>query len=170
MATVAKHVVPDISKDFFYLTMLSTIQNLERKGNGKGRYCGANSALPALKADCTLAPEVVSSVISRGALHQAAREASISEGRKQKARILPTTRNFNAVLGSFTCPKVGTGADYLTSPPKEGTREPDASMLTTRPRSRQTWSVRINANDQTEYGNTRLSRNLTHTAEGPKNF
>jgi hypothetical protein len=75
------------------------------KVKGKGRCCGAHSALPTLKADCTLAPEVVPSVISRGAPHQATREASISEGRKQNARILPTTRNFTAVVGVFDMPK-----------------------------------------------------------------
>jgi hypothetical protein len=75
------------------------------KGKGKGRCCGAHSALPALKADCTLAHEVVPSVISRGAPHQAAREASISEGRKQNSRILPTTRNFTAVVGVFDMPQ-----------------------------------------------------------------
>jgi hypothetical protein len=68
-----------------------------KEGKGKSRYCGAHSALPALKVDCTLAPEVVPSFISRGAPHQAAREASISKERKQNARILPTTRNFTAV-------------------------------------------------------------------------
>jgi hypothetical protein len=70
------------------------------KVKGKGRFAG-----PALKADCTLAPEVVPFVISRGAPHQAAREVSISEGRKQNARILPTTRNFTAVVGVFDMPQ-----------------------------------------------------------------
>jgi hypothetical protein len=47
----------------------------------------------SLKADCTLAPEIVPSFISRGAPHQAARGASISEGRKLNTRVLPATRN-----------------------------------------------------------------------------
>jgi hypothetical protein len=64
---------------------------------GKGCCCGAHSAIPALKA-------VVPSVISRCALHQVAREASISEGREQNAQILPTTWNFTAV-GVFDMPQ-----------------------------------------------------------------
>jgi hypothetical protein len=78
---------------------------LLQKGKGKGPYCRAYSALLPLKADCTLAPEVVPSFISRGALHQVAQEASISKGRKQNARILPATRNFTAVAGFFYMPQ-----------------------------------------------------------------
>jgi hypothetical protein len=75
----------------------------------------------ALKADCTLAPEIVPSFISRGAPHQAARKASTSEGRKLNTRILPAPRNFTAGVGVLLhAPKLGHGADYLTSPPKEG--------------------------------------------------
>jgi hypothetical protein len=58
--------------------------------------------------DCTLTPEIVPSFISRGALHQAARETCTSEGRKLNTQILPATRNLPLLLGSFTCPKVGT--------------------------------------------------------------
>jgi hypothetical protein len=77
------------------------------KGKGKGRFTGPIQH-GGLKADCTLAPEIVPSFISRGAPHQAARETSTSEGRKLNTRILSTTRNLPQLLGSFTCPKVGT--------------------------------------------------------------
>jgi hypothetical protein len=60
----------------------------------------------ALKADCTLAPEIVPSFISRGAPHQAAREASTSEGRKLNTRILPAPRNFTAGAGFFYMPQI----------------------------------------------------------------
>jgi hypothetical protein len=53
-------------------------------------------------------PEIVPSFISRGAPHQAARETTTSEGRKLNTQILPATRNLPQLLGSFTCPKVGT--------------------------------------------------------------
>jgi hypothetical protein len=62
---------------------------------------------------------IVPSFISRGTPHHAARETSISEGRKLNTRILPVARNEPQLLGPFTCPKVGTW-DRLTSPPKEG--------------------------------------------------
>jgi hypothetical protein len=91
-------------------------------------------------------------VISRGTLHQPTREASISKGRNlnefsQQPVIWPQK------LGSFTCPKFGTWG-RLFDFPSEGrhaedfymrkiqrlrpglnprTREPEASMLTTRP-------------------------------------
>jgi hypothetical protein len=68
----------------------------------------------AFKTDCTLAPEIVPSFISRGA----PRETSTNEGRKLNTRILLATRNLPQLLGSFTCPKVGT-CGRLTSPPKE---------------------------------------------------
>jgi hypothetical protein len=94
---------------------------------------------------------IVPSFISRGTPHHAARDTSISEGRKLNIRIMPAARNEPQLLGSFTCPKIGTW-DRLTSPPKEGmlrifyirkirrlrpglnprTREPEASMLTSR--------------------------------------
>jgi hypothetical protein len=107
---------------------------------GPIQHCG-------IKADCTLASEIVPSSISRGAPHQAAREISTSEGRKLNTPILPQ------LLGSFTCLKVGTRG-RLFDFPTEGrhaedfyiwkiqrfrpglnprTREPEASMLTTRP-------------------------------------
>jgi hypothetical protein len=90
----------DVTFSRLYTPCYSEIKDVITS-KSKGRCCGAHSALPALKADCTLAPEVVPSVIFRGAPHQAAREASISERRKQNARILPTTRNFTAVVGVF---------------------------------------------------------------------
>jgi hypothetical protein len=86
---------------------------------GKGRFAGSIQHC-SLKADCTLAPEIVPSFISRGAPHQAVREASTSEGRKLNTRILPAPRNLLQVLGSLHAPKLGHGADYLTSPLKEG--------------------------------------------------
>jgi hypothetical protein len=52
---------------------------------------------------------IVPSFISRGTPHNAAREVSISEGRKLNIRILPAARNELQLLGSFTCPKVGEG-------------------------------------------------------------
>jgi hypothetical protein len=84
---------------------------------------------------------IVPSFISRG------------EGRKLNIRILPAARNELQLLGSFTCPKVGTWG-RLFDFPSEGrhaddfcirkirrlrpglnprTREPEASMLTARP-------------------------------------
>jgi hypothetical protein len=51
---------------------------------------------------------IVPSFISRGTPHHAAREASISEGRKLNIQIMPEARNELQLLGSFTCPKVGT--------------------------------------------------------------
>jgi hypothetical protein len=95
---------------------------------------------------------ILPSFISRGTPHHAAGETSISEGRKLNIQILPAARN-EQLLGSFTCPKVGTW-DRLFDFPPEGrhaedfyirkirrlrpglntrTREPEASMLTTRP-------------------------------------
>jgi hypothetical protein len=62
---------------------------------------------------------IVSSLISRGTPHHAAREASISEGRKLNILILPAARNELQLLGSFTCPKVGTW-DRLFDFPSEG--------------------------------------------------
>jgi hypothetical protein len=83
--------------------------------------------------------QIVPSVISRGAPHHAAREASINEGRKLHTRILPSARNKLQLMGSYTCPKVGTW-DMLRIFSGEkirrlrpGTREPEASMRTTRP-------------------------------------
>jgi hypothetical protein len=98
---------------------------------------------------------IVPSFISRGTPHHAAREASISEGRKLNIQIFPATRNELQLLGSFTCPKVGAW-DFLS----EGrhaedfyirkirrlrlglnprTREPEASMLTSRPPKPLSW-------------------------------
>jgi hypothetical protein len=51
---------------------------------------------------------IVPSFIYRDTPHHAARETSISEGRKLKIRIFPAARNEPQLLGSFTCPKVGT--------------------------------------------------------------
>jgi hypothetical protein len=51
---------------------------------------------------------IVPSFISRGTPQHAAREASISEGRKLNIQILPAARNEPQLLGSFTCPKFGT--------------------------------------------------------------
>jgi hypothetical protein len=62
---------------------------------------------------------IVPSFISRGTPHHAAREASISEGRKLNTQILPAARNELQLLGSFTCPKVGTW-DRLFEFPSEG--------------------------------------------------
>jgi hypothetical protein len=94
-------------------------------------------------ADCTLVPpEVVPSIISRGAPHQAVREASTSEGRKLNTHeFCQHPVIYCRCWGLLHAPKLGHGADYLTSPPKEGmlrglnlqTREPEASMPTTRP-------------------------------------
>jgi hypothetical protein len=96
---------------------------------------------------------IVPSFISRGTPHHAARETSISEGRKLNIRILPAARNERHLLGSFTYPEVGTW-DRLFNFTSEGrhaedfyirkirrlrpglnrrTREPEASMLTIRP-------------------------------------
>jgi hypothetical protein len=139
---------------FYQQILWVLIRNLYsgEKGKGKGRFGGPIQHC-SLKADCTLAPEIVPSFIFRGAPHQAAWEASTSEGRKLNTQILPAPRNLPQVLGSFTCPKVGTRG-RLFNFPSEGrhaedfyiwkiqrfqpglnprTREPEASMLTTRP-------------------------------------
>jgi hypothetical protein len=97
---------------------------------------------------------IVPSFISRGTPHHAARETSISEGRKLNIRIKPAARNEPQLLGSFTCPKVGTWDGLFDFFPSEvrhaedfyirkirrlrpglnpRTREPEASMLTTIP-------------------------------------
>jgi hypothetical protein len=96
---------------------------IKEKGKGKGRFAGPIQHC-SLKADCTLTPEIVPSFISRGALHQAAREASTSEGRKLNTRILPAPCNLLQILGSFTCPKVGTW-DRLFNFPSEGRHAKD---------------------------------------------
>jgi hypothetical protein len=80
---------------------------LKDKGEGKGCSAGPIQHC-SLKADCTLTPEIVPSFISKGAPHQAAREASTSERRKLNTRILPATPNLPQLLGSFTCPEFGT--------------------------------------------------------------
>jgi hypothetical protein len=85
------------------------------KGKGKGRFTGPIQQCD-LKADCTLTPEIVTSFISRGAPYQAARETSTSEERKLNTRILPATRNLLQLLGSFTCPKVGTWGGLFDFP------------------------------------------------------
>jgi hypothetical protein len=59
---------------------------------------------------------IVPSFISRGTPRHAARETSISEGRKLNIRILPAARNEPQLLGSFTCPKVGTWARLFVFP------------------------------------------------------
>jgi hypothetical protein len=61
-------------------------------------------------------PWVFPSFISRGAPYQAAREASTSEGSKLNTRILPAPRNLLQLLGSFTCPKVGTWGRFFNFP------------------------------------------------------
>jgi hypothetical protein len=63
---------------------------------------------------------IVPSFISRGTPHYAAREASISEGRKLNVQILPAARNEPRCWVLLHAPKLGHGTDYLTSPPKEG--------------------------------------------------
>jgi hypothetical protein len=96
---------------------------------------------------------IVHSLISRGTPHHAAREASISEGRKLNIRILSAARIELQLLGYFIWPKVGTW-DRLFDFTSEGRhaedfyirkirqlrpglnpriREPEASMLTSRP-------------------------------------
>jgi hypothetical protein len=111
------------------------------KGKGKGRSVGPIQH-GSLRVDCTLAPEIVPSFISRGAPHQAVREASTSEGRKLNTRIFSAPRNLLQVLGSFTCPKFGTWGRlfnfpskgrHLKNPTASAGFEPEASMLTTRP-------------------------------------
>jgi hypothetical protein len=93
---------------------------------------------------------IVPSFISRGTPQHAAREASISEGRKLNTQISPAARNEPQLLGSFTHPKVGTW-DRLFDFPSERrhaedfyirkirrfrpglnprTQEPEGSMLT----------------------------------------
>jgi hypothetical protein len=62
---------------------------------------------------------ILPSFISRGTPYHAAREASISEGTKLNIRILPAACNELQLLGSFTCPKVGTW-DRLFDFPSEG--------------------------------------------------
>jgi hypothetical protein len=62
---------------------------------------------------------MVPSFISRGSPHHAAREASISEGRKLYIRILPSARNKLQLMGSFTCPKVGTWDRLFDFPSEE---------------------------------------------------
>jgi hypothetical protein len=62
---------------------------------------------------------IVPSFISRDTPHHAAQEASISEGRKLNIQILPAAHNELQLLGSFTCPKVGTW-DRLFDFPSEG--------------------------------------------------
>jgi hypothetical protein len=48
---------------------------------------------------------MVPSVISRGTPHEAAREASISEGRKLSERILPANRNELLIAWFFFMPQ-----------------------------------------------------------------
>jgi hypothetical protein len=67
---------------------------------------------------------IVPSFIYRGTPHHAARETSISEGRKLNIRIFPAARNERQLLGSFTCPKVGTW-DRLFDFPSEGRHAED---------------------------------------------
>jgi hypothetical protein len=63
---------------------------------------------------------IVPFFISRGTPHDATREASISEGMKLNIQILPAARNELQLLGSFTCPKVGTWDRLFDFPSKEG--------------------------------------------------
>jgi hypothetical protein len=67
---------------------------------------------------------IVPSFISRGTPHHAVRETSISVGRKLNTRVLPAVRNEPQLLGSFTCPKVGTW-DRLFDFPSEGRHAED---------------------------------------------
>jgi hypothetical protein len=85
----------------------------------KGRLTGPIRHC-SLKADCTLAPEIVPSFISRGAPHQAAREASTNEGRELNTRICQHPAIYRRCWVLLHASKLGHGADYLTSPPKEG--------------------------------------------------
>jgi hypothetical protein len=118
----------------------------------KDRCCGAHLALPPLKADCTLAPEVVPSVISRSAPHQV-RERPLLANEGNRKHEFCQQPGILLQLDSLTCPIVGTWV-RLFNFPSEGrhaedfyirkiqrlrpglnprTREPEASMLTTRP-------------------------------------
>jgi hypothetical protein len=90
---------------------------------GKSRSAGPIQH-GSLKAVSTLAPEIVPSFISRGAPHQAAREASTCEGRKLNTQILPAPRNLLQVLCSFTCPKFGARG-RLFNFPSEGRHAED---------------------------------------------
>jgi hypothetical protein len=93
----------------------------------KKKLKGANAGLFQhcdLRDQLCSYPWIVPSVVSRGAPHQAAWEASISEGGKLSERILLITRNELLLLGSFTCPKVGTW-DRLFNFPSEGRHAED---------------------------------------------
>jgi hypothetical protein len=70
---------------------------------------------------------IVPSFISRGTPQHVVREASISEGRKLYIRVFPAARNELQLLGSFTCPKVGTW-DRLFDFPFEGRHAEDFYM------------------------------------------
>jgi hypothetical protein len=106
-------------------------------------------------ADCALAPnDVVPSFISRGATTPSGAGA-LYERRKE---ILSKEFSSQFVI-HCNCAKLGHGTDYLTSPPKEGmlnifiyrkiqrlrpglnprTREPEASMRTSRPPKPSKW-------------------------------
>jgi hypothetical protein len=74
----------------------------QKKGKGKGRCCGAHSALPVLKADCTLAPEVVLPS-SPEALRTKRRERPVLA--KEGNRTHEFCRNFTAVVGVFDMPQ-----------------------------------------------------------------
>jgi hypothetical protein len=63
---------------------------------------------------------IVPSFISRGTPHHAARETSISEGRKLNIRIFPAALMNRICWVLLHAPKLGHGTDYFTSPPKEG--------------------------------------------------
>jgi hypothetical protein len=136
----------------WYLVVDTFVLSILGKGKGKGRKAGVYSALQLEEADCTLTPWRSSLIhlqrrhhTTRRESHLLAKKGTFIEG------ILLAIRNLLQLLGSFTWRKVGTA--YLTSPPKEGmlrilytekiqrlrpglnprTREPEASMRTTRP-------------------------------------
>jgi hypothetical protein len=144
------------------------------KGKGKGRFAGPVQHC-SLMADCTLAPEYFlpsSPEALRSKRRERplpAKEGSITQG------ILPASRNLMQALVSFTCPKVGTWG-RLFNFPSEGThaedfyirkiqrlrpglnprtREPEASMLTTRPPKSSppglTWYSFLKAESTTEH-------------------
>jgi hypothetical protein len=109
----------------------------------KCRFCGAYSALQPYGW-------LYSRRWNSSFLHLQRRSApsgARGEGRKLNIRILQAPRNLLQVLGSFTCPKVGTWGRLFNFPSdfyiwkiqrlrpglNTRTREPEASMLTTRP-------------------------------------
>jgi hypothetical protein len=94
-------------------TFVSQVRKTVKKSLLAGSLLKVKSSLGLLHLGLRDRPsvprsQIVPSVISRGAPHHAAQEASISEGRKLHKRILPSARNELQLMGSFTCPEVGT--------------------------------------------------------------